>query len=76
MGKEKAMESTPVRPNPRGSSRSGGKIGRTRKYFANESLVPDPRSARVSPARGPDEREDWLSAATADPAFWLKGVKL
>ena len=70
------MEGTSVRPNPRDSSRSGGKIGRTRKYFANEGPVPDPRSARVSPARGPDEREDWLSAATADPAFWLKGVKL
>ena len=70
------MEGTPVRPNPCGSSRSGGKIGRTRKYFANENLVPDPRSVRVSPARGPDEREDSLSAATADPAFWLKGVKL
>ena len=70
------MEGTSVRPNPRGSSRSGGKIGRTRKYFANESPVPDPGSARVSPARGPDAQEDWLSAATADPAFWLKGVKL
>ena len=70
------MEGTSVRPNPCGPSRSGGKIGRTRKYFANESPVPDPRSTRVSPARGPDAREDWLSAATADPAFWLKGVKL
>jgi hypothetical protein len=70
------MEGTSVRPNPCGPSRSGGKIGRTRKYFANESPVPDPRSTRVSPARGPDAREDWMSAATADPAFWLKGVKL
>jgi hypothetical protein len=70
------MEGTSVRPNPCGPSRSGGKIGRTRKYFANESPVPDPRSTRVSPARGPDAREDWMSAATADPAFWLKGIKL
>jgi hypothetical protein len=70
------MEGTPVRPNSRGSSRSGGKIGRTRKYFANESPVPGPRSALVSRARGPHAREDWLSAATADPAFWLKGVEL
>ena len=70
------MEGTSVRPNPRGSSRSGGKIGRTRKYFANDSPGTDPRSAEVSPARGPDAREDWLYAATADPAFWLKGIKL
>ena len=70
------MEGTSVRPNPRGTSRSGGKIGRKRKYFANESPVPDPRSTGISPARGPDAREDWMSAATADPAFWLKGVKL
>ena len=70
------MEGTPVRPNSRGSSRLGGKIGRTRKYFANESPIPDPRSTRVSPAQGPGAQKDWLSAATADPASWLKGVKL
>ncbi len=70
------MESTPVRPNSRGSSRLGGKIGRTRKYFANESPVPGSRSTRVSPDLGPDAQKDGLSAATADPAFWLKGVKL
>ena len=70
------MEGTPVRPDPRGSSRSGVRLRRTRKYFANEGPVPGPRSARVSPDRGPDGREDWLSVATADPAFWLKGIKL
>jgi len=70
------MEGTPVTPNPRGSSRSGGKNGRTRKYFANKSPVAGPRSARVSPTRGPTVQEDWLSLATTDPAFWLKGAGL
>ena len=69
------MEGTSVTPNSRGSSSSGGNIDKKRKHFANGSPVPGPRSARVSPARGPDAREDWLFAATADPALWLKGVK-
>lgn len=70
------MEGTPVTQDPRRSSRSGGKNGGTRKYFANESPVAGPRSTRVSPTRRPNVQEDWLSLATADPAFWLKGAGL
>lgn len=62
------MESTPAASN---TSDAVGTDGKERRTLVREGFsVAGPRGAR----KEKDAREDLPSLATADPAFWLKGL--
>lgn len=66
------MEATPASSNTSDIAGTDGKEGRVsdRKRFS----VAGPRSASAGVHKETDAQEDWPSLATADPAFWLKGL--
>ena len=66
------MEVTPAKSNVPGMVGADGKEGRT--LTRKKPSVAGPRSARVSVHKETETNDDWSSLATADPAFWLKGV--
>jgi hypothetical protein len=67
------MEATPFRSGAPDiaemyRSKEGGAMADKRSSAAG------PRSARGDLRKAPEAQEDWPWLATADPAFWLKGI--
>lgn len=66
------MEATPAESNPHIIARTDG--GGARTSGDESSSVANPRVVRTGATKETYSNEDWLSLASADPAFWLKGA--
>lgn len=66
------MEATPAGSNPHIIARIDGGGARTSRD--ERSSVANPRVVRTGTTKETYNNEDWLSLASADPAFWLKGT--
>lgn len=64
------MEATPAASNTSDITGTDGKEGRV----SDHKRFVGPRSASAGVHKEADAQEDWPSLATADPAFWLKGL--